>query len=218
MTALMLLVTGAAACEGDSPGASGNSKSPAPPTSEQLKAVLVTTADFTDGTTVTASDRPDTETTVTEDPACRPVMDLLGVQANEDTPVGTASAMITTSRGGAEVVVVLLASFPVGYASQLLGQGLAVLPNCAAFAGRTDAGDRVSYTAARVPAPTYGEESLAVKLVTKADGQEVTAHYVIARIGDTLADFAVADTAGGPGRLPDAALVAKQIDKLNAVK
>ncbi|WTW94599.1 hypothetical protein OG216_14910 [Streptomycetaceae bacterium NBC_01309] len=217
-TALVLLVTGAAACDGDSPGASGSPGPPAPPTSDQLQAALVTTADFTDGTTVTPSVRPDGETAVTDDPACRPVMDLLSVQATGDTPVGTASAMIETPGGGAEVVVVLLASFPAGYASQLLGQGLAALPNCAAFTGKTEAGEVVAYTAATVPAPTYGEESLAVKLVTTADGQEVTAQYVIARVGDTLADFAVADTSGGPGRLPDAALVVKQIDKLNTVK
>ncbi|WP_436777680.1 hypothetical protein [Yinghuangia sp. YIM S09857] len=216
--ALALLVTGAAAC-GDGPSdASGTPGPPAPPNSEQLIAALVTTADFTDGTTVTPSERPEGEAAVTDDPACRPVMDLLGVQATGDTPIGTAGAMIAGPRGEAVAVVVLLASFPRGYASQLLGQGLAALPNCATFTGRTESGEKVAYTAERVAAPAYGEESLAVKLVTAAEGREVTAHYVIARVGDTLADFAVADTSGGPGRLPYAALVAKQIDKLKALK
>lgn len=209
---------GAVACTDDSPGGSADRTPAAPLTSDQLKTALLTTADFTDGTTVTPSDHRDSETPATDNPLCRPVMDLLGVQATEGTPVGTAVGMIGTAKGGAEVVVMLLASFPNGYAAQLLGQGIAALPMCASFTGTTKAGGKVEYAAVGLPGPTYGDESVAVKLVTKADGQQVTAQYIVARVGDTLVDLAMADTTGGPGRLPDAALVTKQIDKLQAVK
>ncbi|MYW05720.1 hypothetical protein [Streptomyces sp. SID3343] len=211
---------------GGSTGGPTRSGSPAPtsskrqldlvPTQEQLDGAVLTTADLPAGSSVEALPTGGAEP-VAEKAACRPMMDLVTINAGTVKPHAHKSITYSLASASKGTNAAVIASFAPGQAQRILSDGIAAIDACSSFTGAKD-GVTVTYTVSSRSDPHLGDESVSLRLDTAVGGQSIPSGYTIVRVGNVVTEFVYVEVSSRAFALPDQSVVRKQVDKLKAIR
>ncbi|MET7300107.1 hypothetical protein [Embleya sp. NPDC005575] len=185
-----------------------------PLTAAQLEKAVLAASDLPQGMYLTREPRGAAERVTATSPECQPLTDLLLPRQGATKPVGVAQAAVTIGAPTPSTVIATeLFSYTGTDAETILGKARTALGKCGSLSTKDAEGEASTVKHAEATHPKLGDDTLAITS-TPADGG--AGGQVVVRVGSTLIVVRVVEVTGTTPKLPDTALVTKQVEKIVA--
>ncbi|MEU0931784.1 hypothetical protein [Embleya sp. NPDC005971] len=183
-------------------------------TGPQLEKAVLTAADLPQGVYLTKA-AAGAGNRATATPAdCQPLVDLFLPRQGAMKPTAAAQAYVSIgSPIPTGVIGGELFSFSGTDAETVMAKGRAALKNCGSVSTKDPEGETATTRHAEVAHPKLGDDTLAITSTPEDGGARAS---IAIRVGSTLIVVASAELSGNTVKLPDLALVTKQVERVTA--
>ncbi|MFI6580354.1 hypothetical protein [Embleya sp. NPDC050493] len=202
---------GAVAPSAPAPVSSG-APAATPLTAAQLEKAVLAASDLPQGMYVTREPKGTRERVTATSPECQPLTDLFLPRQGATKPVGVAQAGVTIGAPMPSAMITTeLFSYAGTDAETILSTARTALGKCGSLSTKDEEGETSTVKHAEAAHPRLGDDTLAT-VSTPADGG--TGGQIVVRVGSTLIVVRSVEFTGTIPKLPDTALVTKQVEKI----
>ncbi|MGW1994111.1 hypothetical protein [Embleya sp. NPDC001921] len=183
-------------------------------TGPQLEKAVLTAADLPQGVYLTrpAAGSADRATATPAD--CQPLVDLFLPRQGATKPAAAAQAFVSIGAPiPTGVIGSELFSFSGTDAESVMAKGRAALKNCGSVSMKDPEGETSTIKHTEVAHPKLGDDTLAITSSPEDGGARAS---IAVRVGSTLIVISSADLSGDTVKVPDLALVTKQVERITA--
>ncbi|MFJ8742286.1 hypothetical protein ACIRL2_23180 [Embleya sp. NPDC127516] len=183
-------------------------------TGPQLEKAVLTAADLPQGVYLTrpAAGSDDRATATPAD--CQPLVDLFLPRQGATKPAAVAQAFVSMGTPiPTGVIGSELFSFSGTDAEAVMAKGRAALKNCGSVSMKDPEGETSTIKHTEIAHPKLGDDTLAITSSPEDGGARAS---IAIRVGSTLIVISSADLSGNAAKVPDLALVTKQVERITA--